>query len=183
MCFQTTAFSSCGGFICCWLWSWSRNFAIYVRVCQQSDITPAVTRYWHNFSTKQLMPMSLASLRCRSRSHLWIELHNGRITSSFFGNVYQCLDVSFYIYIVGPLCETKRGNKQIIVTTEYVTRWTDDQVISDKSVDGVHQFILGLVYWFCDCKIILHNQGCEFNNNTVRAENLSGYDVSMSSSN
>jgi len=68
---------------------------------------------------------------------------------------------------VGPLNETNKGNKYIIEATEYLTRWPEAMAIPDKSADGVHRFVLGLMYRFGACNVILHDQGRKFNNKTV----------------
>ena len=67
----------------------------------------------------------------------------------------------------GPLKETVNGNKYMIVATEYVTRWAEAIPVPDKSADGIHRFVMGLVYRFGACDVLLHDQGREFNNNLV----------------
>lgn len=71
------------------------------------------------------------------------------------------------IDLVGPLNETPRGNKYICVATEYLTRWPEAQALHDKSAEGIHAFVMGLVYRFGCCNVLLHDQGREFNNNLV----------------
>jgi len=71
------------------------------------------------------------------------------------------------IDLVGPLKETTRGNKYLVVATEYLSRWPEAQAIPDKSANGVHRFVMGLVYRFGACHVLLHDQGREFNNNLV----------------
>lgn len=69
--------------------------------------------------------------------------------------------------LVGPLKETKNGNKYVIVATEYLSRWPEAFAIPDKSAESVHKFLLDLVYRFGSCHVLLHDQGREFNNATV----------------
>ena len=71
------------------------------------------------------------------------------------------------IDLVGPLNTTKAGNTYLIVATEYLTRWAEVDAIHDKSADSVHKFLLRLLYRFRACKVLLHDQGREFNNNLV----------------
>jgi len=72
------------------------------------------------------------------------------------------------IDMVGPLKETSRGNKYIILATEYLTRWPEAQAVPDKSADGIHRFLTSLVCRFGSCHVLLHDQGREFNNNMVK---------------
>jgi len=69
--------------------------------------------------------------------------------------------------LVGPLKETPKGNKYIIVATEYLLRWPEAQALPDKSAEGVHQFLMSLVSRFGACCVLLHDQGKEFNNATI----------------
>jgi len=70
--------------------------------------------------------------------------------------------------MVGPLKETVRGNKYLVVATEYLSRWPEAQAVPDKSAEGIHAFLMGIVYRFGACHVIIHDQGREFNNQTVR---------------
>jgi len=72
------------------------------------------------------------------------------------------------IDLIGPLAETSKGNKYIVVATEYLSRWPEAKAIPDKSAESVHAFLLGLVYRFGSCNVIIHDQGREFNNGLVR---------------
>jgi hypothetical protein len=67
------------------------------------------------------------------------------------------------IDMVGPLTETKEGNKYLLVATEYLTKWPED-----KSADTIHRFLMKLVCRFGGCHVLLHDQGREFNNSLVR---------------
>ncbi len=71
------------------------------------------------------------------------------------------------IDLVGPLVETPRGNRYLVVATEYLTRWPEEQAIPDKTAEGVHKFLMGLVFRFGACQVLLHDQGREFNNHLV----------------
>jgi len=70
--------------------------------------------------------------------------------------------------MVGPLTETRRGNKYLVVATEYLTRWPEAVAVPDKSAEGIHRFLMGLVCRYGSCHILLHDQGREFNNQLCR---------------
>jgi len=67
------------------------------------------------------------------------------------------------IDMVGPLNETRNGNKYIIMATEYRTKWPEEEAVADKSADTIHAFLFKLV-----CHVLLHDQGHEFNNTLVK---------------
>ena len=69
--------------------------------------------------------------------------------------------------LIGPLKETKNGNRYIIVATEYLSRWAEVDALRDKSAESVHAFLLRLVYRFGACHVLLHDQGREFCNKLV----------------
>lgn len=71
------------------------------------------------------------------------------------------------IDLVGPLKETSGGNKYIVVATEYLTRWPEAKAIPNKSALEVHKFVMGLVFRYGACHVLLHDQGKEFNNALV----------------
>ena len=71
------------------------------------------------------------------------------------------------IDLVGPLKETKFGNKYIAVATEYLTKWPEVKALPDKSAKSVHSFLMDLVYRFGACNVLIHDQGKEFNNALV----------------
>lgn len=72
------------------------------------------------------------------------------------------------IDVVGPLKETPRGNKYLLVATEYVTKWAEVEAVAQKSAQNVHQFLMNLVFRFGAFDVLLHDQGREFNNNDVK---------------
>ena len=57
--------------------------------------------------------------------------------------------------------------KYVCVATEYLTKWAEVRAIPNKSAECVHDFLMGLVHRFGSCKVLLHDQGREFNNNLV----------------
>ena len=71
------------------------------------------------------------------------------------------------IDLIGPLCETAKGKKYIVVATEYLTKWPEVKAVRNKSADSVHSFLMKLVFRFGPCAVLLHDQGREFCNELV----------------
>ena len=71
------------------------------------------------------------------------------------------------IDLIGPLQVTERGNRYIVVATEYLSKWMEAKAIPDKSGQEVHAFLLDLVFRFGSMNVLLHDQGKEFNNKQV----------------
>jgi len=72
------------------------------------------------------------------------------------------------IDFIGPLKETTRGKKYILVATEYVTKWAEVKAVEQKTAQNVHKFLMKLVFRFGAFDVLLHDQGREFNNNDVK---------------
>jgi hypothetical protein len=72
------------------------------------------------------------------------------------------------IDIVGPLPETTKGNRFIVVATEYVTKWPEARPIPTKSAIEVATFIYEEILCRHGCpREILSDQGREFCNEVV----------------
>lgn len=72
--------------------------------------------------------------------------------------------------IVGPLPETKQGNKYIIVATEYLSKWPVAQPLKDIKAGTVAEFFHdNIICQYGAPKIILTDQGSSFNNEMFNA--------------
>src|SRR5437868_4292966 len=45
------------------------------------------------------------------------------------------------IDFVGPLMKTKKGNKYILVATDYLTKWPEAKTLSEATAENVVEFI------------------------------------------
>jgi hypothetical protein len=72
--------------------------------------------------------------------------------------------------LVGPLPETSRGNKYIIVMTEYLTKWVEAKAIPNKRAETIAEFLYdNIITRFGTPKRMLTDQGTEFLNETITA--------------
>jgi transposase InsO family protein len=70
--------------------------------------------------------------------------------------------------IVGPISETRQGNKYIIVATEYLTKWPEAQAIPDTKAKTVAKFFYEQVICrYGAPKVILTDQGSSFANELI----------------
>lgn len=68
------------------------------------------------------------------------------------------------IDLVGPLPETKSGNKYIMTVTDYFSKWPEAKAIPSKEACEVANFLYSLFmrHGFCSC--VISDQGREFCN-------------------
>jgi hypothetical protein len=72
------------------------------------------------------------------------------------------------IDIVGPLPITKKGNKYIVVMTDYFTKWPEAEAISEATGKRVSEFIYQTIICRHGCpKEILSDRGTHFRNEVV----------------
>jgi hypothetical protein len=72
------------------------------------------------------------------------------------------------IDIVGPLPITEKGNKYIIVATDYFTKWPEAEAISEATGKRVAEFIYQIIICRHGCpKQILSDRGTHFRNEIV----------------
>ena len=68
------------------------------------------------------------------------------------------------IDIIGPLPETKNGNKYIVAATDHFTKWSEAAAIPDKSGLSVALFIYSSICKLGCMDTVITDQGREFNN-------------------
>jgi Integrase zinc binding domain/Integrase core domain len=74
------------------------------------------------------------------------------------------------IDIVGPLPITTKGNRYIVVTTDYLTKWPEAEAISEATGKRVAEFIYQTIICRHGCpKQILSDRGTHFRNEVVDA--------------
>src|SRR5436305_4079453 len=80
------------------------------------------------------------------------------------GEHFERIGIDF----VGPLEKTRRGNKYILVTTDYLTKWSEAKAMRDATATNVMKFIYEVIICRHGCsKIILSDRGTHFRNKLV----------------
>src|SRR3954447_16086799 len=80
------------------------------------------------------------------------------------GEPFERIGIDF----VGPLKKTRRGNRYILMTTDYLTKWPEAKVMKDATATNVVKFIYEVIICRHGCpKIILSNRGTHFRNKLV----------------
>ena len=75
------------------------------------------------------------------------------------------------IDLVGPLPITPRGNRYIVVATDYLTKWPEVKAIPEASANAVAKFLFENIVCRYGCpSILLSDQGTHFKNDLI--ENL-----------
>jgi hypothetical protein len=69
---------------------------------------------------------------------------------------------------VGPLPRTRRGNRYILVMTDYLTKWPEAEAMKEATSENVVEFIYEKIICRHGCpKVILTDRGAHFNNKIV----------------
>src|SRR2546423_2915582 len=72
------------------------------------------------------------------------------------------------IDFVGPLEKTRRGNRYILVVTNYLTKWPEAKAMKDTTATNVVKFIYKIIICRYECpKIILSDRRTHFKNKLV----------------
>jgi len=80
------------------------------------------------------------------------------------GRPFEKIGIDF----VGPLEETQKGNKYILVVTDYLTKWPEAQAMSKATAENVIEFIYERIICRHGCpRIILSDRGSHFKNKLV----------------
>jgi len=80
------------------------------------------------------------------------------------GDPFEKIEIDF----VGPLPRTPRGNKYIIVATDYLTKWPEAWPVSEATALKASTFIYEDIICHHECpKVILSDRGTHFRNQIV----------------
>src|SRR5436189_3819880 len=80
------------------------------------------------------------------------------------GKPFERIGIDF----VGPLNRTKKGNRYILVVTDYLTKWPEAKAMKEATAENVVQFIYKRIICRHGCpKIILLDRGTHFRNKLV----------------
>ena len=80
------------------------------------------------------------------------------------GKPFERIGIDF----VGPLEKTRKGNKYILVTTDYLTKWPEAKAMKDATAENIIEFIYERIICRHGCpKVILSDQGKHFRNKVM----------------
>src|SRR6266480_215588 len=80
------------------------------------------------------------------------------------GKAFEMIGIDF----VGPLNRTRKGNKYILVITDYLTKWPEAKAMREATAKNVVQFLYEGIICRHGCpKIILSDRGTHFKNELV----------------
>ncbi len=80
------------------------------------------------------------------------------------GEPFERIGIDF----VGPLERTRKGNKYILVVTDYLTKWPEAKPMKDATAENVVKFIYEGIICRHGCpKIIMSDRGTHFRNKLV----------------
>eukprot|EP00731_Ephydatia_muelleri_P038191 Em0675g4a len=82
---------------------------------------------------------------------------------------HATLELQVGIDLIGPLPETKKGNKYIVTLLDYFSKWPEACPIPNKTALAVAQFLFEMFCRFGCCEVVISDQGREFVN-AVQAE-------------
>jgi len=129
---------------------------------QTATITKVTDRFWWRKVSDDVRTHVRACEACQKSNPL-----NRLPASSLHPVPVHHLFHRWGIDLIGPLQVTERGNRYIVVATEYLSKWVEAKAIRDKSGQEVHAFLLDMVFRFGSMNVLLHDQGKEFNNKQV----------------
>ncbi len=113
-------------------------------------------RFWWNTVAEDVKEYCKTCDKCQIANPLNkagpAELHPIPVSNELFSR--------WGVDLVGPLRETKNGNRYIIVGTEYLTRWPEAAAIKEKTAAEVGDFILHqIIFRYFAPKYLLSDQG------------------------
>ncbi len=80
------------------------------------------------------------------------------------GKPFERIGIDF----VGPLKKTRKGNKYILVVTDYLTKWPEAKAMKEATADNVIEFIYKRIICTHGCpQVILSDRGTHFRNKLV----------------
>ena len=77
------------------------------------------------------------------------------------GKAFEMIGIDF----VGPLNRTRKGNKYILVITDYLTKWPEAKAMREATAEKVTEYLYKEIICRHGCpKVILSDRGSHFNN-------------------
>src|SRR3954447_13599536 len=119
------------------------------------------TRFWWKGMYKDIERYLKTCDSCQRRGN---KGGTGYLNPIKVGQPFERIGIDF----VGSLERTKKGNRYILVMTDYLTKWPEAKAMKEATADNVIQFIYEKVICRHGCpKIILSDRGAHFRNKLV----------------
>src|SRR5207248_3963614 len=119
------------------------------------------TRFWWKGMYKDIEDYIKRCDSCQRRGN---KGGSGYLNPIKVGKPIERIGIDF----VGPLEQTKNGNKYILVVTDYLTKWPEAIAMKDATAENVVEFIYKGIICTHGCpKVILSDRGTHFRNKLV----------------
>ena len=119
------------------------------------------TRFWWKGMYKDIEEYIKTCDSCQRRGN---KGGIGYLNPIKVGKPFERIGIDF----VGPLEKTKKGNKYILVVTDYLTKWPEAKAMKEATAENVIEFIYKRIICTYGCpKVILSDRGTHFRNKLV----------------
>ena len=119
------------------------------------------TRFWWKGMYKDIEKYVKRCDSCQRRGN---KGGKGYLNPIKVGKPFERIGIDF----VGPLEKTEKGNRYILVVTDYLTKWPEAKAMKEATAENVVQFIYKRIICQHGCpKIILSDRGTHFRNKLV----------------
>ena len=113
--------------------------------------------YWENMKT-DIEEYVKTCDKCQRRGQKGGE---GYLNPIKVRKAFEMIGIDF----VGPLNRTRKGNKYILVLTDYLTKWPEAKAMKEATAEKVTEFLYKEIICRYGCpKVILSDRGSHFNN-------------------
>src|SRR5436190_18335007 len=119
------------------------------------------TRFWWKGMYKDITEYIRRCDSCQRRGN---KGGKGYLNPIKVGKPFERIGIDF----VGPLDRTEKGNRYILVVTDYLTKWPEAKAMKEATAENVIRFIYKKIICRHGCpKVILSDRGTHFRNKLV----------------
>ncbi len=119
------------------------------------------TRFWWKGMYKDIEEYIKTCDSCQRRGN---KGGSGCLNPIKVGKPFERIGIDF----VGPLEKTRKGNKYILVATDYLTKWPEAKAMKEATAENVIEFIYKRIICRHGCpRTILSDRGTHFRNKLV----------------
>ena len=118
-------------------------------------------KYWWKGMKSDIQEYVKTCDKCQRRGQKGGE---GYLNPIKVGQAFEMIGIDF----VGPLNRTRKGNKYILVVTDYLTKWPEARAMREATGEKVIEYLYKEIICRHGCpKVILSDNGSHFNNKLV----------------